>query len=401
MYLTSLHWQDSIDSVEQQALFGEKDYEAPGDALRFLLEDRGWTQEEFAFIAGVSRQTIAQIIANKSGITAEMAISFEAAFGYPASRWLSLDAKYRLGLVRKDSGEIGQRAKVYSVAPVREMQKRGWIRDTRAISDIESDLKRFFGATDLDAIPPISVATKRSNAIDSNLTPLQRAWCFRARELARALQVVPFNNDGIELRKLWMELRELAAYTKEARHIPRLLAENGIRFVVVEPLPSAKIDGATFWLDAVSPVIAVSVRFDRIDNFWFTVMHECSHVFHGDAFSLDVDIEGDEQVTKAEPHMAACEQRANIEAAGYLIPKSDLESFIGRVAPLFSKERIVQFAHAIKIHPGIIVGQLQHRGELHPGGNRDLVSKIREVITETALTDGWGKFISQASLGIV
>lgn len=399
MYLTPLHSDHTIDSVEQQALFGEKDYETPGEALRFLLEDRGWTQEEFAFIAGVSRQTIAQIIANKSGITPEMALSFEAAFGYPASRWLGLDAKYRLSQVRKDSADVGQRAKVYSVAPVREMQKRGWIKDTRVISDIDTDLKRFFGTNDLDAIPPISVATKRSNATDGSLTPTQRAWCFRARELASALQVPPFRAEDTETRKLRMKLRELAAYTKEARHVPRLMAEHGIRFVIVEPLPGAKIDGATFWLDTTSPVIAVSVRFDRIDNFWFTVMHECSHVFHGDAFSLDIDIEGDEQVSKPDPQMAACEQRANIEAAGYLIARSDIESFIGRVAPLFSKERIVQFAHAVQIHPGIIVGQLQHRGELHPGSNRDLVSKVRDVITETALTDGWGRFISQASLG--
>jgi HTH-type transcriptional regulator/antitoxin HigA len=387
--------------VDQQGFFGASDFETPGDALRFLLEERGWTQEEFGFIAGVSRQTIAQIIANKSGITPEMAISFGAAFGFPAAQWLSLDARYRLGQVRSDAGEVGHRAKVYSVAPVREMQKRGWIKDTRDIASIESDLKRFFGVDDLDAIPPISVATRRSTAHDTRLTPVQRAWCFRARELASALQVPAFKGDDAETRTLWMKLRELAAYTKEARHVPRLLQEHGIRFVVVEPLPGAKIDGATFWLGPTQPVVAISVRFDRIDNFWFTVMHECSHVLHGDTFSLDVDIEGYEQVSKADPDMAACEQRANIEASGYLISKSELESFIGRVAALFSKERIIQFAHATRIHPGIIVGQLQHRGELHPGSNKDLISKVREVITETALTDGWGKFVSQASLGSV
>jgi HTH-type transcriptional regulator / antitoxin HigA len=389
--------------VNQESLFDHPagHPQSPGDLLRSLLEEFGWTQEELAFITGTSRQTIAQIVANRSGITADMAVAFARAFGKPASEWLRLDAMYRLSQVKKQGGEIEQRAKAYSVAPVREMQKRGWIRETKNIEEIEYDLLRFFGTDSLDAIPPISVATRRTNATESALTPTQRAWCFRARELAKALQVVPFHRDEAAMRKLRMKLRDLAAYTKESRHLPKVLAQCGIRFVVVEPLPGAKIDGATFWLNENSPVMAISVRYDRIDNFWFTVMHEFSHVVNGDAFSLDIDLEGDEEIAKAPDELVACEQRANIEASGFLIGKSDMDSFIGRVAPLFSKERIVQFAHAVKIHPGIVVGQLKHRGELHPGAHRDLVSRVREVITESALTDGWGKSITESALGAV
>lgn len=390
--------------MSQGSLFEQPDKvksRSPGDLLRALLDERDWTQEELAFITGTSRQTIAQIIANRSGITADMAVAFAGAFGVPASDWLRLDSLYRLSQVKKGSVEVEQRARAYMVAPVREMQKRGWIRDTRNIAEIETDLIRFFEAESLESIPPISVATRRSNATEPTISPIQRAWCFRARELAKALKVIPFKCDEVAMRRLRMKLRDLAAYTKESRHLPKILAQHGIRFVVVEPLPGAKIDGATFWLDQDSPVIAVSIRYDRIDNFWFTVMHEFSHVVNGDAFSLDIDLEGDEEVQAVPPELVACEQRANIEAAGFLIGKSDLDSFVGRVAPLFSQERIVQFAHSVKIHPGIVVGQLKHRGELHPGSHRHLVSKIREVITETALTDGWGKSITDAALGAV
>jgi HTH-type transcriptional regulator / antitoxin HigA len=378
----------------QENLFGWDNFETPGDMLRVLLEERGWTQEEFAFIAGTSRQTIAQILAAKSGITADMAVSFGAAFGCHAAQWLALDAKYRLALTRKDSTEIGQRARIYSMAPIREMQKRGWIRESKDAGEIENELKRFFETENLDLIPPISVATKRTNSGDRSLSPSQRAWCFRAKEMARALQTPSYKLNESGVRKLWSELRELAAYTKEVRHLPKLFSEKGIRFLIVEPLAGAKIDGCAFWLDEASPVIAVSLRFDRIDNFWFTVFHECSHIVHGDSFSLDVDLEGEEEVSKPDHDMAEAEQRANIEASGYLVPKSEMDSFIGRVAPLFSKERIIQFAHATKIHPGIVVGQLKHRGEIHPAANKDLVPKVRELITETALTDGWGKSIS-------
>ena len=110
-----------------------------------------------------------------------------------------------------------------------------------------------------------------------------------ARELAEvSLQVPTF--DAALLPKVERELRELAAYPKEVRHLPKALAKYGIRFVVVEPLPGGKLDGATFWLDERSPVIAVSVKHDRIDNFWHTVFHELAHIRRGDAPVVDTDI---------------------------------------------------------------------------------------------------------------
>jgi HTH-type transcriptional regulator/antitoxin HigA len=145
------------------------------------------------------------------------------------------------------------------------------------------------------------------------------------------------------------------------------------------------------WLDEYSPVIAVSLRYDRIDAFWFTLMHELSHVINRDA-SLDCDLNcnllGDGQIiseTKEE-----IERRADNEASSSLISADVLESFILRVGPLYSKTRIIQFAHRIGIHPGIIVGQLQHRGEIRYSANREMLVKIREIVSATSLTDGWG-----------
>src|SRR5580658_874138 len=300
--------------------------QSPGQALRAVLEEKGWTQEEAATVTGTSRQTIAQILSDKSGITAEMAITFAAAFGNTPSYWLKVDAEYRLRQAKRGSGDIERRAKVFALAPIRDMQKRGWIKDTKNIDEIEEDLKQFFGVPVLDPPPQFSVATKRSASSPPNLTPAQRAWCFRARSLAQAIQVAQFNPELKVTWELTEKLRELAAYPKEARHLPKLFAEYGIRFVVVEPLPGARIDGAAFWLNELSPVIAMSVRYDRIDNFWFTVMHECSHVRHGDALSVDVDIEHDESHPDVCLALDLSEQRANVEAASYLIPASELDS---------------------------------------------------------------------------
>lgn len=352
-----------------------------------MLDEKGWSQDELAAVTGHRRQTISNIVAGKSGITAEMAVALAAALGNEAADWLRWDADYALSIVGGKDSEVQRRARLYGLAPIRDMQKRGWIKETSSIQELESELARFFGVPSLDQEPEITVAPKRAGG-ETSLSPIQRAWCVRAKSLAALLRVAKF--DTARLTDAERELRELAAYRPEARHLPRVLSNYGIRFVVVEPLPGAKIDGAAFWLDNASPVIAVSVRYDRLDGFWHTIMHECSHIRHGDALVVDTEIVGE----SVKPDDSEREQRANREAAAALIPTAELESFVRRVGPLYARQRIIQFAHTLNIHPGIIVGQLQHRGEIGYSGLRDLLVKVRDVVTETALTDGWGKSIS-------
>lgn len=368
--------------MDQPDLFNGQ--RSPGEALRLLLDARGWSQEQLAAITGRSRQTIIQIMGGKTGITPEMAMVLAAAFGNSPSDWLRLEANYRLSRVKAETSAVERRAKIYGKAPIKDMQRRGWIKLDADLDELESELKRFLRVQSLDEDSPFLIATRRSTD-GSALTPAQIAWCARARQMAEALRVAKFG--PAKLHHAERELRELAAYPKEARHLPKVLAKYGIRFVVVEPLPRGKLDGAAFWLDEKSPVISVSVRYDRIDNFWHTVLHEFIHIRHGDAISVDTEVERG----RSRLPVSAAEDRANREAAAVLVPQDELESFIRRLSPLYSAQRIIQFAHKVKMHPGIIVGQLQHRDELGYSSHRELLVRIRGFITETALTDGWGQ----------
>lgn len=365
----------------------------PGDVLRRQIEDKGWTQDDLAFITGKSRRAINDLICGRVSITPEMAVSLAAAFGNQPSDWMGLEAQYRIARVRTDDGEMRRKAQLMQFAPVRDMQRRGWINQIDKLDDLERELKAFFGVESLAEPPRFPVATKRQSSLPY-LSPAEWAWCFRARRLAGAvLHLAVFDSRALDATE--KRLRELAAHPKEARHVEQVFSEAGIRFVVVEPLPGTKVDGAVFWLDERSPVIAVSGRVDRIDNIWFTIMHEFAHVRNNDALSVDSDILGDDAPVLVEDES---ERRANDQAAAALIPRSEIESFIRRVGPLYSKTRIVQFAHRIKIHPGIIVGQLQHRKEIGYSANREMLVKIRETVVETALTDGWGRTITPGIL---
>ncbi len=361
----------------------------PGDQLRLLLDEKGWTQDELATITGRSRQHINDLVMGRTGITPETAMVLAAAFGNNPTFWLTTDTQYRLSRVQDDYAHVQYHAHLFDMAPIKDMQRRGWIKDTKTITELDVELKKFFGVATLDEVPQFPISTRRTDPL-SDLTPSQRSWCFRARQMAKAIRVCKF--DVPRLGAAQTKLRALAAHRQQASELPEILGEYGIRFVVVEPIAGAKIDGAAFWLDETSPVIAVSVRFDRVDAFWFTVMHEFAHIRHGDAISIDTDLAGEESIPTLLKDEV--ERRADEAASAALVPPDELESFIRRQAPLYAKPRIVQFAHRIKMHPGVIVGQLQYLGEIGYSSNREMLVKIRDIITSTALTDGWGQSIS-------
>lgn len=359
---------------------------SPGEFIRDELKVRGWTQDDLSRVLNRPLPTVNEIIQGKRGIMPEMAMALGEAFGTPAELWLQRESEYRLSLITPETESVRRKAALYELAPIRDMEKRGWISRTDTAEELEAELKRFFGVDDLAKPPAIPVATRRTtDAEEAELTPAQRAWCFQARKMAAEQITPPYDPAGFD--ECVRKLRALAAFAPETRKVAAVLNAHGIRFVIVEPLPSAKIDGAAFWIDD-SPAIALSLRFDRIDAFWFTLCHELSHIRHRDPLSVDTALVGEDAVPSA--MKIAFEERADNEAATMLIPPAKIDSFIRRVAPLYGKERIVQFAHVVKIHPGVIVGQLQHRGEIGYHANREFLVKVRSHAVAGAVVDGWG-----------
>lgn len=357
----------------------------PGQAIQTELERRGWTQEDLAKVMNRSRQNVNDIIAGRSEVTAETAKALSEALGQTPEYWWSLEGNRQFGLLPTDDGSISKHARLLELGPVKEMQKRGWIAPTSSVHDLERELCKFYGINSAEEEPRIAVATRRTDG-SMPLSPQQRAWCYRAANMARSLRVAEFAPERVE--DLSSKLKALATHPELVRRIPSVLASFGVRYVVVEPLQNSKIDGAAFWLADRSPVIAMSARFDRIDAFWFTLFHELSHIRHRDEVSVDSDLVG--EASTPPEGKSDIERRADAEAAAMLVAPEVLQSFIVRVGPIYSSERIVQFAHRVRVHPGVVVGQLQFRGEIPWSRFRNMLSKIRDFVIAEALTDGWG-----------
>lgn len=366
---------------------------SPGDFIRDELKVREWTQADLARVLDRPLPTINRILQGKHAVLPDMAIALGIAFGNGPDIWMARESAYRLSLSECDGGDVERRTKLYGLVPVNELQKRGWIRSGNDIGVIEEDVLRFLEIADVNQEPQPLGPMRKTDAV-SPLSPTQRAWCFRVRQLAKLVPAAPYDED--RLPDCFKAIRKLAAYPQEASKLPEVFASFGIRFVIVEPLVGSKVDGVAFWLDDKSPVIGVSVRYDRVDAFWFTVCHELSHIKHRDAASVDCDQDDGQGIDLTVKPIE--ERRADAESAATLIDPVELQSFIRRVGPLYSKQQIIQFAHRIKVHPGIIVGQLQHRREIGYRANREMLSKVRDAVVATALTDGWGQVVDAGEM---
>ncbi len=94
-------------------------------------------------------------------------------------------------------------------------------------------------------------------------------------------------------------------------------------------------------------------------------------------------------IAREEKEIPEQEARANLRAANFCIDRSAIEDWIARTGRVFSRREIVAFAESMKVHPALVVGQLQHRGVIPYSFHRDLLEKVRTVVVDSAVTDGF------------
>jgi HTH-type transcriptional regulator/antitoxin HigA len=278
---------------------------------------------------------------------------------------------------------------VFSGLPVSEMIRRGWLNvgDIRNIESVESELVSFFKSSSIEEIEFLPHAAKKTQVL-GEITAVQLAWLYRVRQIASELIVAKYSQQSVI--SCVDKLSSLLLSKEEIRKVPKILAEAGIRFVIVEALPSAKIDGVCFWLNELSPVIGMTLRHDRIDNFWFVLRHELEHVIqkHGiEKAVLDADLEGSRAGVGDD--VSDDERIANQAAADFCVPPKLMKAFIARKAPFFTEQDIIAFSSIAKVHPGLVAGQIRHITGKYNLFSNHLV-KVRSVITPNAATDGWG-----------
>ncbi len=359
----------------------------PGYYIKQEMEARDWIQRDLAFVLDCSEQSLNTILSGKRGISSDMAKALGKALDVPAEFFANLQQAYDLSRANEPDRGVAVRAQLQSRFPVREMIKRGWVEQSDA-DLLESQLARFFEVDNPAEIPYMPHAAKRSSYEEREIPPAQLTWLFRVRQIARSVSVPPYSS--VQLRKALDNFSDFLYAPEETRHVPSILMDCGVRFVLVEKLPGATIDGVCFWLDPKSPVIGMSLRYDRIDNFWFVLRHEIEHVLqkHGQDKEVIDDLESARAGT--DNSVSEEERSANFAAADFCAPKDRLQSFLQRKKPFYYEKDVLAFARLLNRHPGLIVGQIRNSLQRWDYLTKHLV-KTRRFVLPGAITDGWGQ----------
>ena len=374
-------------------LVSETDYQAPGPYIRALLEEKGWTQRILGVVLGTTEQSINQLINGKRDLKPELAIRLGAVFGVDPQRFVDLQARYDLAQAKMfspppDTG-LAWRAAVYNALPIAEMIRRRWIDadDVKQAARVEAGLRQLFGGDPADIVLPH--AAKKTG--DEEATPIQLAWLARVRSVAAAVPAAPYSRESLlgAVPKLHALLPDPAGVWQ----VSRLLQDAGVRFVVVEQLPGAKIDGVCTWLND-APAIGMSLRLDRIDNFWFVLRHEIEHALRGHGRDTPIVDEGMDQENGGTGTAVREQERdANAAALDFCVPRAQMDDFFLRKRPHFYDRDIINFARRVKVHPGLVAGQLRHRLGRWNLFTTHLVP-VRDVVARNSRTDGWGTVAS-------
>ena len=342
----------------------------PGEVLKEELEARGWTQKDLADIMGRPAQVISEIINGAKQITPDTAMELGAALGQPPEFWMRLEANYRLALAQDthSNDAIARRARMYALAPVGELLRRQWL-PSRASA--EPDLCRFLGIAAIWDEPVVPASLRASIHRGPELGVIT-AWLRRVEWLASQQRVADYDPEG-----LIVALPDVAAMSVDPANVadlPARLAALGVHFVVVPHLSKTYLDGASMWVEG-HPVVAVTIRYDRVDSFWFTVMHELAHIALG---HIETIPEGLDNGLADDPREGA----ANRMASDLLIDPTVYERVVAATKASDSTYAAVAAAAGSLRHPGIFVGRLQHDGILGFERGRTHLAKVRVFLRD-------------------
>lgn len=334
----------------------------PGETLEDALDERGMTQAELAERTGLSRKTINEIIKGKAPITSETALHLERVLGISARFWNAREQQHREALARLEEAErLARRADWIKRFPYREMAELKLVaqvdgRSKDAVVRRGRELLQYFRVASYEQWRQVwlqpSAAFRMALTFTSNPEPVS-AWLRYGEKATEELETQPY--DEKRFRALLGQMRSLTQENPEVfcERMIRGCAEAGAAVVFTPELPGARVSGATQWLRPDLALIQLSLRYKTDDHFWFTFFHEAAHILlHG---KRDVFLEGSSDKSNQQK-----EEEANRWAASFLIPEAKMQAFLARGDQ--SRSAVTAFAAGLGIAPGIVVGQLQHRG---------------------------------------
>jgi HTH-type transcriptional regulator/antitoxin HigA len=352
--------------TELNLIYQPKEVSPPGDTLAELIDELGISQAELARRMGRPLNPINEMILGAKEITEDTALELERVLGTPAHFWLAREAKYREFLARqRDAGRMPERMAWFESLPLKQLQAIGKLPSGRLTPAFKATLidaaLRFFGVASpegwQDQYGKVQAAFRRANPAKQTNTAAITAW-LRLGELEAQNALLSAALSAYSAEKLLSNIAAMRALsTRPAAEIgvslKALCAEAGVVLLFVPPFAGTHVSGVARWLGD-RPLIQLSLLGKWSDVFWFSFFHEVAHVLKHPkrAVFLDDASSGAAVETREE-------KEASQFAADVLVAPGDRKR-MGQIA--LTPTGVRTFAREIDIHPGIVVGCLQHLG---------------------------------------
>lgn len=334
----------------------------PGEYLEEVIAELSMTKNELASRMNRPAAKISAIFSGKKSITADTALQLEKVVGVPAHIWTGLEAEYRLALARRQHAQekkhLEKEQRLVTMFCYNELVKSGFLERKTKPSDKVSELHRFFGVTSLYSIPNLrryKAAFRVGQNHNKKISPEAMAAWLRIGEVkAQKSYCAPFNKQA--LIKALPVIRSLTRKTPEGfeSRLIDVLAEYGVSLVLAPHFPKTYAHGAVFWLGKDKAALMLTIRGSWADIFWFSLFHEIGHILLHDRKTVFIDGELTDHLSDQK------EREADRFAANTIISSDKYKQFIKQGSYL--ENDIRYFAEEIDVHPGIVVGRLQHDG---------------------------------------
>ncbi|MEF2977217.1 ImmA/IrrE family metallo-endopeptidase [Subtercola sp. YIM 133946] len=331
----------------------------PSDAIRKLLDHRGWMVEDLADRLGIGDPATRRLLAGTDQITADLAALLSDRLGGSASFWLTRERQYRESLEWLTADELAQRM------PMSQMIQLGWIGSSDSWRSQARIGLNFFGASDAEeGANKIRAAVggahyRTSTAFSSDEVTLA-AWLRQAEMQVNTLRVDEW--DASRLRNNLAAMRDLTRVPDPADFLPalqKLGAESGVAIVLVRAPKGCVLSGAAFKTSNGAAAIGLTARHLSDDHLWFTVFHEIGHLLlHG----VDETFLDDFETAEHSDEASSLEAEADDFARQSLVPAGIESLRITGRGP--TKRDVLRFASRENVSAGAVVGQLQHEGVL-------------------------------------
>ena len=336
----------------------------PIDAIKFRMEQQNLSQRDLVPYIG-SRSKVSEVLSGKRPLTLSMIRALNTALGIPLESLVN---------PHSSSSEIK-----WSRFPLKEMQKRGWIQSVNLGAEII--IRKFLKPLEtLWAIPALYRMTDNIRSARTMDKYALMAWNARVLMRANSIEKKVKYKPGSINKEFMHNLVQLSTKNDSPCLAREFLKENGILLIIEPHLPKTYLDGAAI-MSPNGPIIGLTIRHDRLDNFWFCLMHELAHI--------SLHLEGKQEIIFDDLDSEFSDNPIEIEAdklAGEaLIPES-----VWRTSPahaLKSPAAAKSLAKKLNINVAIVAGKMRH----HFKSYRILTQLVGSNQVRKCFTDvNWG-----------